>query len=61
MKEKIKKLNKYIGDLKSRLNSPTPSKWAHAPEAYKAFLKREIDLHFNKVTELQMQDTKDAK
>lgn len=41
---KLQALNKYVQDLKGRLQSDVPSKWAHAPVSYTAYLERELKL-----------------
>lgn len=42
-KEKVKQLNKYLSDLKSRLSSTTiPEKHKHRVESYKRYLNNEI-------------------
>lgn len=41
-RQKLVNLNKYLIDLKNRLEAPTPSKHEGHPESYKQYLKREI-------------------
>lgn len=61
-KEKIQSITKYVSDIKNRLSSPTPGKWAHAPEAYKTYLERELRLSNKKLDDAKMgTDGKGAK
>lgn len=48
-KEKVKSLIKYAADMKARLESLTPSKWAHAPVQYSNFLTRELRMTLAKI------------
>lgn len=41
-KEKVLSLTKYLNDLTSKLNSPTPDKHRNRPQQYKELLEREI-------------------
>lgn len=50
---KIQKLNKYVAEMKGRLDSNMiGSKYAGTPEQYKRFLKREIETHTKKIQDL---------
>lgn len=42
--EKLKNLSDYSRKLRERLNSPIPKKHLQRPEAYKAFLTRELSI-----------------
>ena len=43
-KEKLQSLTKYASQMKERLNSAVPPKHAHRPEAYKAWLTKELTM-----------------
>lgn len=52
-KEKILSLEKYLTELKNRLNSPTPDKHKNRDKEFREFLNREIRKTFDKVCGLR--------
>lgn len=57
-KEKIVSLNKYLVELKTRLNGPVSEKHVSRPEQYKDFLKREIFKVNKSLDEARLEDKK---
>ena len=49
-------LTKYVESLKSRLASPVSTKHASNPESYHAFLRKEINLHSQKIESLRLSE-----
>lgn len=61
-KEKIVSLTKYLNEMKNKLDSSIPEKWAHSPESYKNFLQREVRLTAKKLDDAKLTaDSKGAK
>lgn len=55
--EKLQSLTRYVSDLRSKLTSPTPEKWKHSPDSYKAFLERELKFTEKKINDAKISGT----
>lgn len=52
--DKINSLTKYVDTMKTRLGSAVPEKHAHRSEVYRAWVKREIEMHTKKLEDLKL-------
>jgi len=60
--DKLNSLLKYAEDTKNRLESEAiPAKHASHPEAYKAYLRRELEVVTRKIDGIRMNGTTDKK
>ena len=57
-KDKILTLTKYAEQLKSRLTDPLPIKHSHRLEAYRQFLKNELEGVTKKLAEAKLEGVK---
>lgn len=51
-------LVKYAADLKARLESPVPPKHSNRPDAFRQFLKREIQSVILKIEDVKLEGFK---
>lgn len=60
-KEKVQKLQKYVDEMKSKLSGEVPPKHQHAPESYRNFLTKEINMASKKLEALKLAATEGKK